>query len=32
MKWMGDKDLLETKIKRWRQKALDSEEWASVVE
>jgi hypothetical protein len=26
-----EKDLLTTKIKRWRKKALDREEWASVV-
>jgi hypothetical protein len=33
MKWMGnmEKDLPETKCKKWRQKALDREEWASVV-
>jgi hypothetical protein len=30
---MGDmeKDLPETKLKRWQQKALDREEWPSVV-
>jgi len=32
LRWMEDleKDLLEMKVKRWRQKAVDKEEWASV--
>jgi len=25
------KDLREMKVKRWRQKAVDREEWASVI-
>jgi hypothetical protein len=33
LRWPEDvgKDLLEMKIKRWRQKAVDREEWASVI-
>jgi len=33
MRWSedGEKALLTTKIKRWRKKAVDREEWASVV-
>jgi hypothetical protein len=26
-----EKDLQETKVKRWRQKEVDREEWASVI-
>jgi hypothetical protein len=26
-----EKDLREVKVKRWRQKAVDREEWASVI-
>ena len=26
-----EKDLWEMKVKRWRQKAVDREEWASVI-
>jgi hypothetical protein len=26
-----EKDLCEIKVKRWRQKAVDREEWASVI-
>ena len=31
LRWPEDvgKDLLEMKVKRWRQKAVDREEWAS---
>jgi hypothetical protein len=34
MRWLEDveKDLREMKFKRWRRKAVDREEWASVVE
>jgi hypothetical protein len=33
MRWLKDvgKDLREIKFKRWRQKAVDREEWASVI-
>ena len=33
LEWLEDveKDLRETKLKRWRQKAVDSEEWASAI-
>jgi hypothetical protein len=33
MKWLEDveKDLREIKVKRWRQKAVDREERASVI-
>jgi hypothetical protein len=33
LRWLEDveKDLQETKVKRWRQKAGDSKEWASVI-
>jgi hypothetical protein len=33
LRWMEDvqKDLRETKVKRWRQKAGDREEWAFVI-
>jgi len=33
LRWLGDvaKDLWEMKVKRWRQKAADREEWASVI-
>ena len=33
MRWLEDveKDLRETKVKRWRQKAVDREEWASII-
>jgi hypothetical protein len=33
LRWMEvvEKDLREMKIKRWRQKAVDREEWASVI-
>jgi hypothetical protein len=33
MRWLKDvgKDLREMKFKRWRQKAIDKEEWASVI-
>jgi hypothetical protein len=27
-----EKDLWEVKVKRWRQKAVDREEWASVID
>jgi hypothetical protein len=32
-KWLEDveKDLREMKVKRWRQKAVDREEWAFVI-
>jgi hypothetical protein len=34
MRWLEDeeKDLREMKVKRWRQKAVDREKWASVIE
>jgi hypothetical protein len=34
LRWLEDvkKDLLEKNVKRWRQKAVDREEWASVME
>jgi hypothetical protein len=33
LRWLEcvEKDLWEMKVKRWRQKAVDSEEWASVI-
>jgi hypothetical protein len=33
LRWLGDvgKDLREMKVKRWRQKAADREEWVSVI-
>jgi hypothetical protein len=33
MRWLKDvgKDLREMKFKRWQEKAVDREEWASVV-
>jgi len=33
LRWLEDvrKDLREMKVKRWRQKAVDGEEWASVI-
>jgi hypothetical protein len=33
-RWLEDvnKNLRETKVKRWRQKAVDRAEWASVIE
>ena len=33
MRWLEYvvKDLREMKVKRWRQKAVDREEWASVI-
>jgi len=33
MRWMEDveRDLWEMKVKRWRQKAVDREEWAFVI-
>jgi hypothetical protein len=33
LRWMKDveKDLLEMMVKRWRQKAVGKEEWASIV-
>jgi len=33
LRWMEnvEKDLLELKFKRWRQKAVDKEEWASII-
>jgi len=33
MRWLEDvrNDLREMKFKRWRQKAVDREEWASVI-
>jgi len=33
LRWLEDveKDLREVKVKRWRQKAVDREEWASVI-
>jgi hypothetical protein len=33
LRWLGDvlKDLREIKVKRWRQKIVDREEWASVI-
>jgi len=33
LRWLEDteKDLREMKVKRWRQKAVGREEWASVV-
>jgi hypothetical protein len=33
MRWLEgvEKDLREVKFKRWRQKAVDREEWASVI-
>jgi hypothetical protein len=33
MRWLKDveKDLWEMKVKRWQQKVVDREEWASVV-
>jgi len=32
-RWLEDavKDLCEMQVKRWRQKAVDREEWASVI-
>jgi len=34
LKWTEDveKDLRETKVRRWRQKAVDGEEWMSVID
>jgi hypothetical protein len=34
VKWLEDveRDLREMKVKRWRQKAVDREEWAIVIE
>ena len=33
MRWLEDveKDVLEMKVTRWRQGAVDTEEWASVI-
>jgi len=33
MRWLEDveRDLCEMKVKRWRQKAVDRDEWASVI-
>jgi hypothetical protein len=33
LRWLEDveKDLREMKVKRWRQKAVGSDEWASVI-
>ena len=33
MRWLEDveKDLREVKVKRWRQKAVDREEWAFII-
>jgi hypothetical protein len=33
LRWLEgvEKDLREMKVKRWRQKAFDREEWASVI-
>jgi len=33
LRWLEDveKDLQEIKIKRWQKKAVDSEEWVSVI-
>ena len=33
MRWLEDveKDMREMKVKRWRQKAVDRKEWASVI-
>jgi hypothetical protein len=33
LRWLEDveKDLWEMEVKRWRQKAVDTEEWASVI-
>jgi len=33
MRWLEEvaKDLQEMKFKRWREKAVDREEWASVI-
>jgi hypothetical protein len=32
-RWLEDaKDLREMQVKRWQQKAVDREEWASVIE
>ena len=33
LRWMEDveKNLLEMKFKRWRQKAVNKEEWASII-
>ena len=33
MRWLEyvEKDVGEMKVKRWRQKAVDREEWASVI-
>jgi hypothetical protein len=33
LRWLDDveKNLLEMKVKRWREKAGDREEWASVM-
>jgi hypothetical protein len=33
LRWLEDieKDLLKMKVKRWRQKAVDREEWASII-
>jgi hypothetical protein len=33
LRWLEDveEDLREMKFKRWRQKAVDREEWASVI-
>jgi len=33
MRWLEgvEKDLWEMRVKRWRQKAVDREEWASVI-
>ena len=34
LRWLEDveKDLWEMKVKRWLQKAVDREEWASIIE
>ena len=31
MRWLEHVGLREVKVKRWRQKAVDREEWASVI-
>jgi hypothetical protein len=32
LRWLEDVGLREVKVKRWQQKAVDREEWASVIE
>jgi hypothetical protein len=33
LRWLKyvEKDLREIKVKKWRQKAVDREEWASII-